>query len=441
MEFKSYPNYKDSGVEWLGKVPEHWRISSLKRYGYFKGGAGFPHAYQGNTEENIPFFKVNSLSKDKRFLSSFSDFVGEETAKKLGAKIFPKNSIFFAKVGAALLLERIRTNQQPCCIDNNMMGFVIQNELSFDFAFYLMSLIDFKYLVNPGAVPSINESQISSFLISVPPISEQTQIANYLDTETARIDNLISKQEKLIELLEEQRKSIISHAVTKGLNPNAPMKDSGVEWLGEVPNDWNLSRLDAVSKIVRGNSAFSKMDLLESGKYVALQYGKTYKVNEINESFGSYVNQEFFKKSQITEFGDIILISTSETLEDLGHSCFYARHDVGLIGGEQFLLKPKNQNFGKYIYYATKAFSSYLQRYATGLKVFRFNLDDLKKIYIPDISLVEQQKIAEFLDKETARIDISVLKQKSLIEKLKEYRASIISHAVTGKIDVREFGA
>ena len=205
---------KDSGVEWLGDVPEHWRISSLKRYGYFKGGAGFPHAYQGNTEENIPFFKVNSLSKDKRFLSSFSDFVGEETAKKLGAKIFPKNSIFFAKVGAALLLERIRTNQQPCCIDNNMMGFVIQNELSFDFAFYLMSLIDFKYLVNPGAVPSINESQISSFLISVPPISEQTQIANYLDTETARIDNLIAKQKNLIEKLKEYRASIISHAVT-----------------------------------------------------------------------------------------------------------------------------------------------------------------------------------------------------------------------------------
>ena len=205
---------KDSGVEWLDEVPEHWRISSLKRYGYFKGGAGFPHAYQGNTEENIPFFKVNSLSKDKRFLSSFSDFVGEETAKKLGAKIFPKNSIFFAKVGAALLLERIRTNQQPCCIDNNMMGFVIQNELSFDFAFYLMSLIDFKYLVNPGAVPSINESQISSFLISVPPISEQTQIANYLDTETARIDNLIAKQKNLIEKLKEYRASIISHAVT-----------------------------------------------------------------------------------------------------------------------------------------------------------------------------------------------------------------------------------
>ncbi|WP_228203028.1 restriction endonuclease subunit S [Acinetobacter baumannii] len=284
-----------------------------------------------------------------------------------------------------------------------------------------------------------NYEDMRNIHLALPSVSEQTQISNFLEQETTRIDTLIAKQEKLIELLEEQRKSIISHAVTKGLNPNAPMKDSGVEWLGEVPNDWNLSRLDAVSKIVRGNSAFSKMDLLESGKYVALQYGKTYKVNEINESFGSYVNQEFFKKSQITEFGDIILISTSETLEDLGHSCFYARHDVGLIGGEQFLLKPKNQNFGKYIYYATKAFSSYLQRYATGLKVFRFNLDDLKKIYIPDISLVEQQKIAEFLDKETARIDISVLKQKSLIEKLKEYRASIISHAVTGKIDVREF--
>ena len=450
MQFKQYPSYKNSGVEWLGEVPEHWTVLKNRHIFNFSKGlsitkenlqeSGIPcvsygevhskFGFEFNPEINdLKFVSEEYLKTSKNCLLNSGDFIFADTSEDFeGSGNFSylnsKSQVF---AGYHTVIARLKFSHNPrffaYVFDSNAHRKQIQTQ------------------VKGIKVFSITQGILKDIYSWLPPIDEQQKIVLFLDTETARIDNLISKQEKLIELLEEQRKSIISHAVTKGLNPNAPMKDSGVEWLGKVPNDWNFSRLDAVSKIVRGNSAFSKMDLLESGKYVALQYGKTYKVNEINESFGSYVNQEFFKKSQITEFGDIILISTSETLEDLGHSCFYARHDVGLIGGEQFLLKPKNQNFGKYIYYATKAFSSYLQRYATGLKVFRFNLDDLKKIYIPDISLVEQQKIAEFLDKETARIDISVLKQKSLIEKLKEYRASIISHAVTGKIDVREFGA
>ena len=449
MEFKQYPSYKKSGVEWLGDVPEHWESNRLKKYLIERNEKNSPiktdnllsvTMYQGvipvsekqgnggnKPKENLENYKI-SYPNDI-VLNSMNVIVGSVGLNKYTGLISPA---YYA------LYNRNKNN------NIKFFSYIFHNPFFQKGLFGLGNGIMYKESED-GKLNTIRlkipMEKLNQVVLPCPSISEQNQIVAFLDTETARIDNLVAKQEKLIELLEEQRKSIISHAVTKGLNPNAPMKDSGVEWLGEVPNDWNFSRLDAVSKIVRGNSAFSKMDLLESGKYVALQYGKTYKVNEINESFGSYVNQEFFKKSQITEFGDIILISTSETLEALGHSCFYARHDVGLIGGEQFLLKPKNQNFGKYIYYATKAFSSYLQRYATGLKVFRFNLDDLKKIYIPDMSLVEQQKIAEFLDKETARIDISVLKQKSLIEKLKEYRASIISHAVTGKIDVREFGA
>ena len=449
MQFKQYPSYKNSSVEWLGDVPEHWESNRLKKYLIERNEKNSPiktdnllsvTMYQGvipvsekqgnggnKPKENLENYKI-SYPNDI-VLNSMNVIVGSVGLNKYTGLISPA---YYA------LYNRNKNN------NIKFFSYIFHNPFFQKGLFGLGNGIMYKESED-GKLNTIRlkipMEKLNQVVLPCPSISEQNQIVAFLNTETTRIDNLITKQEKLIELLEEQRKSIISHAVTKGLNPDAPMKDSGVEWLGKVPNDWNLSRLDAVSKIVRGNSAFSKMDLLESGKYVALQYGKTYKVNEINESFGSYVNQEFFKKSQITEFGDIILISTSETLEDLGHSCFYARHDVGLIGGEQFLLKPKNQNFGKYIYYATKAFSSYLQRYATGLKVFRFNLDDLKKIYIPDISLVEQQKIAEFLDKETARIDISVLKQKSLIEKLKEYRASIISHAVTGKIDVREFGA
>ncbi len=418
-------------MEWLGDVPEHWRISSLKRYGYFKGGAGFPHAYQGNTEENIPFFKVNSLSKDKRFLSSFSDFVGEETAKKLGAKIFPKNSIFFAKVGAALLLERIRTNQQPCCIDNNMMGFVIQNELSFDFAFYLMSLIDFKYLVNPGAVPSINESQISSFLISVPPISEQTQIANYLDTETARIDNLISKQEKLIELLEEQRKSIISHAVTKGLNPNAPMKDSGVEWLGEVPEDWEVKRFGYIFT----ENKKKNIGLIETN-VLSLSYGN---IKEKNIDDNKGLLPESFETYQIIEPNDIVFRFT-----DLQNDKRSLRNAIskyhGIITSAYIGVKTKeNADFYNYLFRAydlQKVFYSMGDGMRQSLK-----MDELNKMPIVLPKIEAQERIVKFINEENQRINNLVVKQKNLIEKLKEYRSSIISHAVTGKIDVREFGA
>ena len=425
MEFKSYPNYKDSGVEWLGKVPEHWRISSLKRYGYFKGGAGFPHAYQGNTEENIPFFKVNSLSKDKRFLSSFSDFVGEETAKKLGAKIFPKNSIFFAKVGAALLLERIRTNQQPCCIDNNMMGFVIQNELSFDFAFYLMSLIDFKYLVNPGAVPSINESQISSFLISVPPISEQTQIANYLDTETTRIDNLIAKQEKLIELLEEQRKSIISHAVTKGLNPNAPMKDSGVEWLGDVPEHWSENKIKFVSKLITDKTA-------NKSNVIALENIESWTAKLVSSNSDFDSDGICFKKN------DVLFGKLRPYLAKV-----YLAESKGEAIGDIYVLRPNNLINPKFLkfFMLSEKFIDYVNSSTNGTKMPRANWDFIGSIsiFLPHIKI--QHEIVEYLDSAVLKIELIINKQKSLIEKLKEYRASIISHAVTGKIDVREFGA
>ncbi|WP_130276402.1 restriction endonuclease subunit S [Cecembia calidifontis] len=160
-------------------------------------------------------------------------------------------------------------------------------------------------------------------------------------------------------------------------------KDSEIGWLGQVPNHWNNHRIDWIGSLVRGNTAFKKDELLEEGEYVALQYGKTYQVDEVNNAFQYYVNGEFFKKNQVVNHGDTILISTSETIEDLGHSCLYNREDLGLIGGEQILFKPNRKLvFGKYLYYYSKRFRTELQKYATGLKVFRFNIDDLKQIFI-----------------------------------------------------------
>ena len=209
-------------------------------------------------------------------------------------------------------------------------------------------------------------------------------------------------------------------------------KDSGLDWLGEIPAGWVNFRINKICIMVRGNTGFKKDELLEKGEFVALQYGKTYKVDEINNSFNFYVNSEFFKPDQTVHKGEIVLISTSETIDDLGHSFFYNRSDVGLLGGEQILLKPrKNLVHQKYLYYFTKVISDELRTFSTGLKVFRFSVEDLKNITLPLPPLKTQIKIAEFLDTRAAAIDAEIELLTTKAFKYKQLKQSLINKAAT----------
>ena len=211
-------------------------------------------------------------------------------------------------------------------------------------------------------------------------------------------------------------------------------KTSHIEWLGDIPKSWDLKRLFNICYFIRGNSSFKKDELLDEGKYVALQYGKTYKVDEVNEEFKFYVNENFYKSSQVVNYGDVIFVSTSETLEDLGHSVFYNRNDIGLIGGEQILIKPKNTILdGKYLYYTTRVFGKELKKYATGLKVFRFDTYDLKNVYVPIPPIEEQKAIAKQLDETIAKTKKIKTIIQNQIKTLKNYRKSLVHECVTGK--------
>lgn len=213
-------------------------------------------------------------------------------------------------------------------------------------------------------------------------------------------------------------------------------KDSGIEWLGYKPEHWSNNRIDWITSFVRGNTGLKKDELLEVGEYVALQYGKTYKVDEVDNSFNFFVNSEFYKRNQTVKRGDTILISTSETIEDLGHSCFYNREEIGLIGGEQILLKPKTKLINeKYLYYFSKIFCGELRKYATGLKVFRFNTDDLKKVFIAVPTPEEQTAIAQYLDTKTQAIDKKINLLTIKADHHKELRKSIINDAVCKGLD------
>lgn len=207
---------KTTRFHWLTSTPAHWRVLPIKRVASTGAGAGFPLEYQGVNDEEISFLKVNSLSRadNRGLISSSDDTVSRSTAKTLNAKIYPAGSIVLAKIGAALLLGRIRIVGSDSCIDNNMMAIIPSSEVEPRFLYYALNLVDFEYIVNPGTVPSTSEGAVGNFHLSFPPLIEQKQIAQYLDEKTNNIDILLQKAAEMVEVLTERRQALISAAVT-----------------------------------------------------------------------------------------------------------------------------------------------------------------------------------------------------------------------------------
>lgn len=215
------PRFVESGQQFLGAIPAHWKVLPWKRLGYFTGGTGFPIEYQGVMTEELPFFKVKDLDAVDLLqpLTEADNTVSRETATKLRATVFPAGTLTFAKVGAALLLLRVRRLGVPGCLDNNMMAF-IPDEAVVDplFAQLALSLLPLDWLVNPGAVPSVSASQVGEVKVALPALDEQRQIAAYVQSKFVEFAGVRSHLHEHIARLREYRSSLISAAVTGQLD-------------------------------------------------------------------------------------------------------------------------------------------------------------------------------------------------------------------------------
>jgi type I restriction enzyme S subunit len=444
MNLKPYNKYKNADVEWLGDIPEHWEVKRVKDISRKIGSGVTPlGGSEVYVDEGVTFLRSQNVYDNGLRLKKVS-FISEEIYDKMkSSQLKPLDiliNITGASIGRSCLvpldLQKANTNQHIAFIRLNHS----LNNCYF-LSWWLKSPFIKKHIEREqigAAREAFNLAQIARIPFPFPNESEQTKIANYLDQKTTAIDKKIKILKAKIKHYEALKKSVINETVCRGLDKSAPMKDSGVEWIGEIPKHWENYRVDYISKLVRGNTAFKKDELLPKGEYVALQYGKTYKVNEVDNSFEYFVNSEFYKKSQIVVQGNIIIISTSETIEDLGHSCFYNRNDVGLLGGEQILLKPNNEIIdGKYLYYFSKKFNVELRKDAKGLKVYRFNVNNLKCLVLAIPPKPEQIEIANYLDKKTGTIDSIVNNVKIQIERLEELRKVLINDVVTGKVLIR----
>lgn len=429
----SYEVYKDSGVEWLGQIPEHWEVEKAK---YLFSKQDRPVRPK---DDIVTCFRDGEVTLRKnRKTEGFTNALKEHGYQGIrkGDLVIHNMDAFAGAIGVSDS-DGKSTPVYSACIPRKT-----NTVNSYFYAYFLrnFALKGFIESLAKGIRERSTDFRFNDFgvlFLPKPPLQEQTAIATFLDDKTAKLDQAIAIKEQQIALLKERKKIIIQEAVTKGLDATVKLKDSGVEWIGEIPEHWEVKKLFGLCNFVRGNSTFSKDQLLSNGDYVALQYGKTYKVDKIDDSYSFYVNDEFYKETQIAKYGDTILISTSETIEDLGHSAYYNRNDLGLLGGEQILLNPNYEKVnGHYLYFFSKLFSKELRKYATGIKVYRFNVNDLKTIYISVPSLSEQKVIANYIESQSFKIDQAVSIKEQEIEKLKEYKVSLIDAVVTGKVKV-----
>ena len=440
MEFKQYSSYKNSGVEWLGDVPEHW---NLKRFCYL---------FAENKKKNIGLKETNVLSlsygniKEKKI----DDNKGLLPESFETYQIIEPNDIVFRFTDLQNDKRSLRSAISKYHGIITSAYIAVKTKQNADFYNYLFRAYDLQkvfYSMGEGMRQSLKMDELNKMPVVLPSEDEQKRIVAFLNTETARIDNLIAKQEKLIELLEEQRKSIISHAVTKGLNPNAPMKDSGVEWLGDVPEHWTVLKNRHIFNFSKGLS-ITKENLQESG-IPCVSYGEVhskfgFEFNpEINDM--KFVSEEYLKTSKncLLNSGDFIFADTSEDFEGSGNFSYLNSNSQVFAGYHTVIARLKSKQKPRFFAYIfdSNAHRKQIQTQVKGIKVFSITQGILKDIYswLPPVH--EQDLIVEYLDNECKKISLLKAKQTELIEKLKEYRSSIISHAVTGKIDVREFGA
>ena len=426
---------KETEKTFLGKVASDWQVVHLKRIGKLKGGSGFPHDEQGVSDAELPFYKVKHLHS-ARYLNDCDNSVSLETARKLGAEIMPQGTIVFAKVGAALLLNRFRILTRPSCIDNNMMGLVFDHRCDRDFLFYLLNQIEFAELFNQGPVPSVNSKQIGYIKIPLPLLSEQKRISAYLDESCLAIDGAIESKRKQLETLSSLRKSTIQQAVTKGLRPKQKTKDSGVKWLGSIPSHWNVQKLKRVfSHVDYGISQSTE----QKGKFAVLKMGNIFK-GEIRFTKIEYVSE--VPADLILQKNDL-LYNRTNSLDQVAKVGIFRgeRSDNVTFASYLVRLRANRNNHPSYLNYLlnTEIFLGLARKMAIP-SVQQANLNPTRycRLEIPVPPLSEQVEIASYLDRKSEGISEIARSLNDQIATLLAFRRSLIFECITGRRRISE---
>lgn len=397
MKLKPYPKYKPSGIEWLGGVPDSWKILRLKRIAEFRYGDSLPS--EGRVDGDVPVFGSNGIVGTHSVANTRSPAIIIGRKGSFGKVAFAENAAF--SIDTTYFVD-------GDCTSANLR-----------WLYYCLQTLGLDSFSQDTGVPGLSRDDAYSKVISYPPLLDQSIIATFLDRETAKIDALISKQEKLIELLQEKRQAVISHAVTKGLDPEVPMKPSGVEWLGDVPEHWDRVMLGRLCKQVSDGPHFSPSYVDDGVMFIS---ARNIKVNGWALDDAKFISQEDyveFSRRVIPEIGDILYTKGGTTgiarVVDLQQP-FQVWVHVAVLKIDRELADPY------YVAYALNSVGCFEQSqlFTRGATNQDLGLTRMTQIWTTRPPLTEQRAIVEQLDEETSKIDTLIAKAQQAIELQKE---------------------
>ena len=447
-KYQQYEEYKNSGIEWLGKIPSHWVVQPLKHQLIFMKN-GSTSTQIDETKETAPISRIETISSGEIDMSRVG-FIDIKTIPKTFE--LDKGDILFSHINSLSMIGNlaIKRNNDKLFHGMNLLRLKLDSsKCVVDYMFWLLKSKNLRQVIEANAKPAINQASISTqslknIYLNIPTEKEQTQIANFLDHETAQIDTLIDKQQTLIQLLKEKRQAVISHAVTKGLNPDAPMKNSGVEWLGEVPEHWEVWKFQHIAPIITCGIASTPtyVDEDEGMPFLSAQNIRDNKLSLHKYNYIPYQLHEQLTKYRKPEMGDLLVTRVGAGIGDacvidiemefsIYVSLTHIRVDP-LIGLNKFVMYFFGSDYCKYLNY---------QGTVTGGGVGNLNVGNLERYKIPLPDLVEQTNIVHYLETESAKFDNLIRKSEQAIQLMQERRTALISAAVTGKIDVRSWQA
>jgi type I restriction enzyme S subunit len=436
MSFPRYPSYKESGVEWLGEVPEHWEVALLKRIVAAPITDG-PHETPQFVVEGVPFVSAEAVSSGRIDFSKVRACISKEDNARYSLKYSPKrHDIYMVKSGAttgitAIVEERTDFNiWSPLAVVRCGEGSVPHFVLNFMRSRNFLEGVTLNWSF--GTQQNIGMGVIENLSCTVPPISEQTAIAEFLDRETGKIDELVTEQRRLMELLKEKRQAVISHAVTRGLNPAVPLKPSGIEWLGDVPAHWDVTRLANVFHEV-AEAGSDELPILS----VSIHHGVSDEEVSEEDMDRKVTRSDDRSKYKRVEPGDL-----AYNMMRAWQGGFGAVAVTGMISPAYVVARPKRSletAFFEKLLRTPKAIEQ-MRRHSQGVTDFRLRLywDEFKNIQVALPPIEEQQSILATIAAMEKEFDTLTAEAQRAIDLLQERRTALISAAVTGQIDVRD---
>ena len=414
---KPYLEYRDSGIDWLGKIPKHWQV--FRNFAIFadRSDRGHPH---------LPPFSVTQragvipqeYSSDQIVRASSRKENGKRICK--GDLVYNKMRMWQGAVGVAPAEGRVSTAYVVCQPIRDLIPEFF--EYLYRTPIYMAQSFRFSY----GGCKDqycLYPKDFKNIHTIFPPKQEQTQIVNFLNRKIEQINEFIRIKERKVELLQEYRTVLIHQTVTKGLDPNVEMKPSGAEWIGEIPAHWKVGRIKHIATLISQKSTPEAKSITISPENVEAQTGKVLNFYSTHDSVGVKF-----------QAGDVLFNKLRVYLSKV----IFAEYS-GYSLGEMIVVRPALQDTGKYLFYLmlSPRFIEYCDSISYGVKMPRTSVNDILNAKIPLASYQEQAQIANFLDHKTQKIDELRYNEQRSVELLKEYRQTLISEVVTGKVDVR----